>query len=37
MWDNFDGFFSVTYLTPAQTVMVNGAELAQFPRFQEVA
>jgi hypothetical protein len=37
VWDNFDNFFSVSYLTPAQTSMVNSAEREKFPRFKEVA
>jgi hypothetical protein len=36
VWDNFDSFFSVSYLTPAQTSMVNSAEQKEFPRFEEV-
>lgn len=36
VWDNFDGFFSVSYLAPAQTSMVNSAEQERFPRFEEV-
>ena len=35
--DYFDSFFSVSYLTPAQTSMVNSAEREKFPRFEEVA
>lgn len=26
VWDNFDSFFSVSYLTPSQTALVNSAE-----------
>lgn len=37
VWDNFDSFLSVSYLTPAQTSMVNSAEREKFPRFEEVA
>jgi hypothetical protein len=36
VWDFFDGFFSVSYLTPAQTAKVNGAERAEIPRFAAV-
>lgn len=37
VWDNFDSFLSVSYLTPAQTSMINRAERGEFPRFEEVA
>jgi hypothetical protein len=36
VWDFFDSFFSVSYLTPAQTCTVNGAEREAVPRFEEV-
>jgi hypothetical protein len=36
VWDFFDSFFSVSYLTPAQTCTVNGAEREAIPRFEEV-
>ena len=37
VWGNFDNFLSVSYLTPAQTSMVNSAEREKFPTFTEVA
>lgn len=37
VWDNFDSFLSVSYLTLAQTSLVNSAEREKFPRFEEVA
>jgi hypothetical protein len=37
VWDNFDGFFAVSYLTPEQISMVNNAEQQQVPRFAVVA
>jgi hypothetical protein len=39
VWDNFDSFFSVSYLTPAQTALVNSAEREQTSyssQFEEV-
>jgi hypothetical protein len=36
VWDFFDSFFSVSYLTQAQTSTVNGAERTEVPRFEEV-
>jgi hypothetical protein len=36
VWDFFDSFFGVSYLTPAQTSAVNGAEQQEFPRFEAV-
>lgn len=36
VWDFFDSFFSVSYLTPAQTATVNGAEREEVPRFAAV-
>jgi hypothetical protein len=36
VWDFFDSFFAVSYLTPGQTAAVNGAEQAKIPRFAVV-
>jgi hypothetical protein len=36
VWDFFDGFFAVSYLTPGQTAAVNSAEQAKIPRFAVV-
>lgn len=33
VWDFFDSFFTVSYLTPAQTSTVNSAEREEIPRF----
>ena len=36
VWDFFDSFFAVSYLTPVQTAAVNSAEQAKIPRFAVV-
>ncbi len=36
IWDFFDSFFAVSYLTPEQAAAVNSAERAEFPRFAVV-
>lgn len=36
VWDNFGSFFSVCYLTPTQTSMINQRRAGEVSRFEEV-